>query len=302
LRDILWHPPHFVAIGDAGRILTSPDGITWTRRASGSSFALTTLSSSGTLLVAAGDAGTVVTSPDGIDWTSRSLGTRKAVISSVRSDNRFLLSTLDSLYTSMDGMTWSPGPRHTDFFLDLAWSGSRFVGLAYSGRILASTDGLSWTTRYDQSNTTKRAIAWSGQRFVVCGDKGILLTSPDGLTWTREPAENSPPTEHPLHEILWTGKQFIVAGEAGAILTSAPEPVSARSRAKLRGEIAWAWVANRLEVTLPPEWVGKRVRVTAYDSTGRVIRRKTLMGAPKVYLAWRLQSVASLNLKAVLLD
>src|SRR5258708_2690995 len=61
-----------VAVGDAGTIVTSPDGTTWTARTSGASSALNGITWSGTQFLAVGDAGTVVTSATGIAWAVRS--------------------------------------------------------------------------------------------------------------------------------------------------------------------------------------------------------------------------------------
>jgi hypothetical protein len=105
----------FVAVGEGGTILTSPDGVTWTQRTSGTGMALRrdlrerplrggggSLGrhhphlpgrgdldgrTSGTgywldgvtygngLFVAVGDGGTILTSPDGVNWTQRTSGT-----------------------------------------------------------------------------------------------------------------------------------------------------------------------------------------------------------------------------------
>ncbi|TMH41738.1 MAG: hypothetical protein E6H56_06985 [Betaproteobacteria bacterium] len=56
----------FVAVGGAsnsGTILTSPDGVTWTQRASGTVNTLSGVAWSGTKLVAVGNTGTALTSP-----------------------------------------------------------------------------------------------------------------------------------------------------------------------------------------------------------------------------------------------
>ena len=66
----------FVAVGEGGTILTSPDGIEWTLRTSGTSrWLLAAWSPVRNLFVVVGDAGTILTSPDGITWTPRSSGT-----------------------------------------------------------------------------------------------------------------------------------------------------------------------------------------------------------------------------------
>ena len=61
----LWSVCHgagqFVACGEGGTILTSPDGITWTRRVSGHTFWLVGAAHGNGHFVVVGDQGTIVT-------------------------------------------------------------------------------------------------------------------------------------------------------------------------------------------------------------------------------------------------
>jgi uncharacterized membrane protein len=61
----------FVAVGGRGTILTSPDGVTWTPRASGTDKFLFGVAHGNGLFVAVGWDGTILTSPDGVSWTPR---------------------------------------------------------------------------------------------------------------------------------------------------------------------------------------------------------------------------------------
>jgi len=62
-------------VGDAGIIVTSPDGISWTSRSSGTTNSLTSVSFGGGEYVAVGASGMILTSNDGITWTSRLFNT-----------------------------------------------------------------------------------------------------------------------------------------------------------------------------------------------------------------------------------
>jgi hypothetical protein len=53
----------FVAVGEGGTILTSPDGVSWTARTSGTSNWLDGVAYGNGLFVAVGDRGTILTSP-----------------------------------------------------------------------------------------------------------------------------------------------------------------------------------------------------------------------------------------------
>ena len=62
LDSVAWSGTMWVAVGDAGTILTSPDAITWTARTSGTTNWLRAIAWSGALWTAVGDAGTILTS------------------------------------------------------------------------------------------------------------------------------------------------------------------------------------------------------------------------------------------------
>ncbi len=102
-----WSGTRFVALGESGTILTSPDGVTWISRASGTTNNITGIAWSGTQFVAVG--GSILTSPDGVTWASR------------KSD---------------DNSLWG-----------IAWSGTQFVAVGWEGTILTSPDGITWTSR-----------------------------------------------------------------------------------------------------------------------------------------------------------
>jgi hypothetical protein len=53
----------FVAVGEWGTILTSPDGVTWTARTSGTSNLLYDVTYGNGTFVAVGEWGTILTSP-----------------------------------------------------------------------------------------------------------------------------------------------------------------------------------------------------------------------------------------------
>ena len=77
----------WVAVGQGGKLTTSPDGITWTQRAS--SFGTTTIyavAHDGAQWVAVGDAGKLATSPDGITWTQQAPGFETSTIFAVAHD------------------------------------------------------------------------------------------------------------------------------------------------------------------------------------------------------------------------
>ena len=58
----------YLAAGSHGALLTSPDGLAWTPRISGTTYRLKGLAYGGDQYVAVDDQGSVLTSPDGMTW------------------------------------------------------------------------------------------------------------------------------------------------------------------------------------------------------------------------------------------
>jgi hypothetical protein len=71
LRDAVWVDDGFVVVGDAGVILTSPDGAGWTKRESNTTQDLVAVTKRGGTVVAVGDNGLILRSKagDAPSWT-----------------------------------------------------------------------------------------------------------------------------------------------------------------------------------------------------------------------------------------
>lgn len=155
LRAVTRGPNIFVAVGDSGAILTSPDGAAWTPRSSGTSSNLRGVTFHQSRFIAAGDNGTVLASSDGISW-----GPAAPISFSVRA---------------------------------LASGGDALVAVgnfSNAGRLHASTDGLTWPGRNEQFPAPLNAIAYGPGSFVAVGNAGLIIQSEKFLTaitneWTK---------------------------------------------------------------------------------------------------------------------
>lgn len=126
----------FVVAGNSGVLRSSPDGITWTPRTSGTASDLFDLADSGALPVAVGSGGVILTSPDGVTWTTRTSGTA---------------STLAGV----------------------SWDQSVFVAVGAYGVILSSPDGVTWTARTSGVATVLRG---TDHHFLATGDEQVLVS------------------------------------------------------------------------------------------------------------------------------
>jgi hypothetical protein len=175
-------------VGDAGTILASPDGITWSSRDSSTTRELFGISWLSSQFVATGGAGMILTSSDGITWIARASGVSNALLGVAWSGSQFVaVGDAGTILTSPDSITWSPQTSGTSNELDSAtWSGSQFVAVGDAGTILTSPDSITWSPQTSGTSHHLHAVISSGSLLVAVGNFVTILASPDGITWTRE--------------------------------------------------------------------------------------------------------------------
>ena len=210
LHAVIWAANQFVVVGghETGEqestgpggsiVLTSPDGIAWTRRTIPTVHSLEGIAFNGSLFVATGRAffdggetnGEILTSPDGVNWTERSSG----------------VSQLD--------------------IHGIAWSGRLFVAATDQFGIIHSPDGITWTAATampalppNSSSPGLSGVCWTGSNFVAVGDNGISISSTDGDTWT--PQQTELHGGH-LFGAAWNGATLVAVGTNASIQTSGP--------------------------------------------------------------------------------
>jgi len=139
--------------GTGNRVMTSPDGITWTARTSAADNEWISVTWGGpagqekfVAVAASGSGNRVMTSPDGITWTSQ-------------------ISPADNGWGSV---VWD-GPEGEEQFVAVSNSGT-------AQRVMTSPDGVEWTLRDTPSGTGWRWVTWGGpegdEKFVAVADSG----------------------------------------------------------------------------------------------------------------------------------
>lgn len=230
LRRVVWSGTQYVAVGDAGTIITSSDGKSWTQRTSGTNNGLRGIVWSGTKFVAVGAQGTILTSHDGNVWSAQNSGLSNNLTSVVWSGSQFVVtgesssvSTDAPLLTSPDGISWTvrtSGLNGWELW-NIAWSGSRFIVvgdaqfLPAPNVILTSLDGATWSQQNILVGSLQSGyvqylfdIQWADSKFVAVGPPSFAATSVDGLTWQSPASSNT----GLLYAIAWSGNQFVAVG------------------------------------------------------------------------------------------
>lgn len=200
----------YVAVGESGKLASSPDGITWTQRTS--TFSTTDIYSvcyGDNLWVAVGGSGKLATSPDGITWTARTSSFSTSAIYGVFYDGNYYVAVGQSgkLATSSDGITWTQRTDTVSGSGDIvckasgisAWMAGHDAGT--TGALQSATNPTStWTSRNSPVGlldfSQGRATSSSNLYLIVEPNsffaKPNLYTSSDAATWTqRTPASTA---------------------------------------------------------------------------------------------------------------
>jgi len=186
----------------------------------------TTTTTSSPLFVAVGNAGTILTSSDGTSWYNRSSGTTSNLGGVTYGNSKFLIllsswtgvigtndngtPTSGTVLTSSNGTTWTSTSTtcstcdNSSFTLtDVTYGNSTYVAVGQSGKILTSSDGTSWDNRSSGTTSNLVGVTYGNSKFLTLlsswtgvsddnmsdGDNsspttGTVLTSSNGTTWT----------------------------------------------------------------------------------------------------------------------
>lgn len=222
-----------VAVGVGGRILTSPDAITWTALASSPTTSeLKSIACSGPLFMAVGAWNmamkpTLLTSTNGTTWTEQNptnlpVGKTLSVLNAVTYVNgKFFISNASDVLYSTDGVSWTYHGDLTGQSLGpVFWSGSRYIVVGTYGAIRISSDGDTWTTPATGSDLgyNLSGVAKIGSTLVATGQANqVLVSTDDGQNWTK--ASTNVITTN-LGAPVSFGSQLVLVGSSGLVQTS----------------------------------------------------------------------------------
>ena len=122
-----------------GRILTSPDGTTWSIKTSGTTIFILSVTYGNSLFVAVGSSGSVLFSPDGTTWTIKNTGTYNNLFAVTYANNQFVaVGERGAILTSPDGATWTRNSMDGQGLWAVTFGNNKFVAVGDSGMILSS--------------------------------------------------------------------------------------------------------------------------------------------------------------------
>ncbi|MBI5100744.1 MAG: hypothetical protein HZB33_02745 [Nitrospirae bacterium] len=231
----------FVLVGESGTILTSPDGISWTVRASGTAASLYGVTFGGDIFVAVGDNGTILTSPDGVAWTERVSGTSTRLQNVIFGNNTYVSAGIGAdMFISSDAVTWRTVPTGTAQFI---------VPRAYGNGVFVATFLYHCTfgclTGIMISSDGETWTSTNGYFEPLTFEGGLFVgrfeTSSDGLAWT---PTSGGVTTNSVNGITYGGGLFVAVGQFGRIETSPDASVWTGRNEGIRDSISDIAFAN----------------------------------------------------------
>lgn len=250
----------FVAAGDQGALASSPDGVTWTTRTSGTTVTLHDVTHGDGRYVAVGQGGKILVSDDGVAWTGASSPSSRDLFAVEYHVDRFYAVGGDysagaETLESMDGTTWTrpelPAPMH--LLGDLASDGADLVAIGTSMSdlqifgLFTWNETTGWTQRVDGTGLGLRynAVAAGAPAFVTIGPGGSA-SSPDAITWTQAPIFESASMRGLTH----TQQGWIAVGDTGKVLLSTDGAQWTAHASGLDGQLAGVTSSGTLHIAV----------------------------------------------------
>jgi len=229
IRSVVFGASSFVAVGDLGTIVTSPDGTLWNaHKPTGNTNDLKAVSYGRKKFIAVGAAGTILSSSDGSIWSDISANfklpsgtTTRPNLNAITYGNNQFYAVGDggTLISSSDGVTWTnnsnPAGLSSQNLNGIVYSNYTFVAVGANGTVLALLNQGVWQSVSSGTANGLNAVASNRSLFVAVGAAGTILSSPDGVNWT--PRASS--TTNALFGVGFGAGSFVAAGASGTLLT-----------------------------------------------------------------------------------
>ncbi len=183
LIGVVFGGGRWVAVGSY-RMLTSPDGVTWSTIARTRTDIISGVSYAGGRFFVLGASGMILTSSNGVDFddVSPAEASTKTFVSAAYANSRWVVvGAAGVAYRSANAMDWQAGSAGSDYLYEAAAWNNQFLAINGIGRLQTSEDGITWVAAGTQVLGLK-ALASNGSRIVAVGNSRIAGgTTPEGF-------------------------------------------------------------------------------------------------------------------------
>lgn len=278
---IVVHGGEYLAVSD--------DGLVWLQVPQPSTDGVAAITFGGGVFVALGFAGSIATSDDGVDWVlRREADGWENFHEACHGAPGFVALSGSAVFFSSSGEFWEKvytppagSPKHCVF------AEGRFLGVDSDAWLHFSPDGRTWQlTGQRLPFPATRLLHDGGQYLAVMSDSAGVYVSPDGDQWTRQDS----PTSIAVWDALFAGGRLVMVGRAGGIVSGPSvgqlETVSAGINDRLVGIAAGppgavVVSADRYLVAFSPDgfsWQALPLALSGRSTFVRYSRERFLMG------------------------
>jgi Secretion system C-terminal sorting domain len=191
-NDLVKTASKYIAAGyisSDGQIYNSPDFISWTKRTPANARELYTVATDGSTVLAAGYLNVYKSTNNGDSWTSVYTGANTTFSCMTWGNSRFITAGYDVsgyfIRTSTDdGVSWTTVNTDNIYVLKMKKVNNGYFalgqdGTTYLGRVLYSTDGISWSditpvTAYEV--LYYKDVTWDGTKYHLLGVESSSYT------------------------------------------------------------------------------------------------------------------------------
>ncbi len=137
------------------------------------------------LVVVVGDAGTVVTTTNGATWTTHRIASQPNLSCVVALESGFVATgAAGAIFASPDAANWSARDSGTTGWVyRVRRLNGVLVAVGQNGLILTSPDGTVWSQRISGTAAWLTDTTYADGRYFVCGTQGTLLSSANAVDW-----------------------------------------------------------------------------------------------------------------------
>jgi|GEM_PF-1797645 len=227
----------FIAVGDNGLLMSSPDGSNWTTHDSGTNARLNDVfwfsgqdvqGAPFSLYVVVGDNGTILTSATASVWNQEITETSNTddLLAVTHDDDYFVAIGRSGRILVRNNTVEPGGTTWMDFFSNASWgnlndiffNGSTCVIVGDAGQLVTGTAMTGFTGGSLGTSLNMFSVSGSGNNAIAVGQDGISLYSRDGGGSWHSTVQAS---EFTLFDVQYHGNsnQFYTVGERGTFLS-----------------------------------------------------------------------------------
>jgi hypothetical protein len=229
----------FAAIAESpsGALSVSKDGKSWTETPlafGGEAAALSDIAFGNGAFVGVTDTGEVLSSSDGTEWRSLSVSpvanAAASTLLRIAAGNALIVILSEDGWVSVspDGLNWSEPERLEGRAVDLLFGSGMFLALTSDGAtagstVLASADGITWTSQAEQIGGPVADVSFSDEMFVALASNFDLVISRDGVNWFHlasvPMANDSRPVRFLFGNSRFAGVVVLPSGDAQVLIS-----------------------------------------------------------------------------------